>query len=167
MSDSLAFTPPPAPPNLPKQAPSSLTPSMPNNPAPTHAQTVAALRHFQEVGRTLFGLLKNPDLGKSTIKSAMIEATTKLVADRVIPSQQAVTLLGQMPDTPFQQKQWLEQLFQSNMAAQVKVLSNHRTTQPGTGDWQTESAQHVDNSDQHMDVMQGMMASHYPAAANG
>jgi hypothetical protein len=163
MPNSLAFTPPPAPANLPQQSPQGLATSPAANPAPTHAQAVAALRHFQAVGRALYSLLKNPDLGKSSIKSAMIDATTKLVADRMIPSQQAVTLLGQLPDTPFQQKQWLEQLMKSNMTAQVAVLNNHRANNSGSGDFATESAQHVDNADDHMDVMQGMMQNHYGA----
>src|SRR5215831_3502267 len=42
-------------------------------PTPTHGQTVAALRHFHAIQAELEALLKNPALGKSSLKSQIID----------------------------------------------------------------------------------------------
>lgn len=160
MPNSLAVSLPP-PPNIPQPQQPAVGGGAAINPAPSHGEAVAALRHFQAMGRAIFSLLKNPNLGKADIKSDMIDATTKLVAQRIMPARQAVTLMGQLPDNPFQQKQWIKQLFSQNMLAQIAVLDHHRKNNQGSGDLAQESMQHVDNSDQHVDVMNGMMQSHY------
>ena len=53
-------------------------------------------------------LLKNPDLGKADLKSSIIDGTTKLVAERIIPPNDAVTQLATVPDRPFQQREWIQ-----------------------------------------------------------
>jgi hypothetical protein len=131
------------------------------NPAPSHAQTVAALRHFQAINTQLEGLLKNPDLGKTNIKSSIIDAVTKLVADRIISPGQAVIQLGNVPDRPFEQKAMLGKMFAQNMQAEIGVLDHHRAATPGTGIWPVESALHVSEPDRHMETMGGMMSQHY------
>lgn len=131
------------------------------NPAPTHAQTVAALRHIHAVNTELTGLLKNPNLGKANIKGAIIDAVTKLVADRIISPAQAVIQLGSVPERPFEQKTMLEKLFVENMKAESGVLDHHRASTPGSGDFQTEQDLHVNEPDKHMETVGGMMDQHY------
>jgi hypothetical protein len=129
-------------------------------PAPTHQQTVAALRHFQAVLGELSTLLKNPDLGKADLKSAIIDGTTKLVAERVIPPNDAVTQLATVPDRPFDQKQWVMNHLQQTMLARNAVLSHHAAAFAGQGPEPTPSA------DNHMADINGMMQSHYPNAGS-
>ena len=160
MPNALSASTPPVPDQRPPQAQPAAGGAQ-AAPAPSHAQTVTALRHFQKVGKALYGLLKNPDLGKADIKKEMIIAATKLVADSVLTPVQSVTLLGHLPDRPYDQKVWLGNLLMQNMQAQVAVLNHHRASNQGTGDLPTEMAQHSDTSDDHLDMMSGMMASHY------
>jgi hypothetical protein len=153
------FAPPP--PNIPQSGIQSTNEAPAQNPAPSHEQTVTALRHFQTVGKSLFKLLKNPDLGKANLKSTIIDATSKLVADSILQPSQAVGLLVQMPEEPFKQKQWLQNMYAQSIQAQVAVLQHHRQGNPGSGNLAQEMALHNDTSNQHMDVMQNMLSSHY------
>jgi hypothetical protein len=131
-------------------------------PAPTHAQTVATLRHMSAVGRELETLLRNPDLGKADIRSDIIDAVTRLVADRILTAPQGVEQLGKVPDKPFDQKQMLMQLYIHNLNSEMIVLHHHRQAFVGTGDYPTESIMHSsDKSNDHATVMQRMVAQHY------
>lgn len=135
---------------------------VPKMPAPTHAQTVAALRHFAMIDRQLQTLLNNPDLGKTDIRKAVIDAVTKLVGDRIISPTQAVQQMSSFPDKPFEQRQWLINMSAHNAAAEVMVLAHHGHAFAG------QPAQPVPQNleDNHMDTMAGMMADHYPGNNN-
>jgi hypothetical protein len=167
---------PPPPPTLAGQSPQSAVPQgAPNQaapgmqpgqqqpPAPTHAQTVAALRHFNAVLGELKGLLQNPDLGKANLKSTIIDGMTKLVAERIIPPAAAVSQLSSVPEMPFQQKQWAMNHYAQTVQAQAAVLDHHRQSAMGTGNYDLENALHGDESDPetHMESMQGLMQQHY------
>lgn|ERR1035437_902692 len=124
-------------------------------PAPTHAQTVAALRHFTALKQELTVLLKNPDLGKADMKSAIIDGVTKLVADRIVPPAAAVQKLAMVPDTPFQQKKWIEQDYAQVMKAENMVLAHHAAAFAGQG------PQPPADPDDHMGTIKNLMQSHY------
>jgi hypothetical protein len=124
-------------------------------PAPSHQQTVAALRHFAALERELTTLLKDPDLGKSDLKSKIIDGTTGLVAQGYLTPAAAVTELGTVPERPFDQKKWLEQHFVQTIAAANQVLGHHQAAFPGGAP--NEEAPSMDG---HHDLMQGL-ASHY------
>jgi len=132
-------------------------------PAPTHGQTVAALRHFNAVLGELKGLLQNPDLGKANLKSTIIDGMTKLVAERIIPPAAAVSQLASVPDAPYQQAQWAANHYAQTVQAQAAVLDHHRQSAMGTGNYDLENALHSDESDpeNHLETMHGTMAQHY------
>ena len=142
-------------------SPMPMTPSggppqqQPQVPMPTHAQTVAALRHFHMIGEQLESALKDPDLGKSDLKSKIIDGMTKLVAGRIISPAQAVTQLSTFPEKPFDQKAWLANHLMQIKQAEMAVLSHHGNAFAGGG---PEPAPHPDN---HMDDMASMMGAHY------
>lgn len=138
-----------------QQAPQATPQQMP---APSHQQTVAALRHFAAIGKQLEIALKDPDLGKSDMRSKLIDGMTTLVADRIIPPGQAVTQLATFPERPFEQRQWLIQHYQQTQQARDAVLSHHAMANAGGGPEQTPSG------DTHMQDMQGMMSAHYQGA---
>lgn len=129
-------------------------------PVLSHQQAVAALRHFGAIDKELKTLLKDPDLGKADLKSAIIDGTTKLVADRIIAPGTAVAMLATVPEKPFDQKKWVEQHYQQNSVAQVAVLDHHRAGGPGTGDWAIEGQAQAPDPDEHMKHMQGVMAAY-------
>ena len=141
-------------------------------PAPSHDQTVAALRHFHAVEAELQSLAKNPELGKSDIKSAIIDGTTKLVAARILTPAEAVMQLGEVPERPFDQKNWVQQHLMKAMQAQNMVLDHHRAANVRMGDWRTDTAPATPSADGHTDAMKGVM-EHYqgrqpkPAPSSG
>jgi len=131
-------------------------------PAPNHAQTVAALRHFSMIDKQLKALLNNPNLGKVDIRKSVIDSVTTLVGDRILSPTQAVQQMTSFPDKPFEQKQWLTNLATQNAAAEVAVLGHHGKAFAGQPD--QPIPQNVEDS--HMDTMAGMMADHYPGNKN-
>jgi hypothetical protein len=147
----------------PSQQGPAMQPGQQQAPAPTHTQTVAALRHFNAILGELKGLLQNPDLGKANLKSTIIDGMTKLVAERIIPPAAAVSQLASVPDVPFQQKQWTVNHYAQTVQAAAAVLDHHRQSAMGTGNYDLENALHGDESDpdSHMETMQGMMQQHY------
>lgn len=124
-------------------------------PAPTHQQTVAALRHFQAILLELNSIAKNPDLGKADVKSAIIDGTTKLVSQRMVSPGQAVTMLATVPERPFEQKTWIANHMQQALQARSMVLAQHAQAFAGQGPEPTPSA------DSHLQDIQGMMGAHY------
>lgn len=144
-------------PGSPMQAMPSASPTqMPQAPpAPTHAQTVAALRHFGAIIDELGGILKNPDLGKASVKSAVIDGTTRLVADRMMSPAQAVEALSNVPERPYDQKVWAITQLDQALKARATVLAQHSQAFAGAGPEPTPS------SDTHMNDIAGMMQAHY------
>ena len=124
-------------------------------PAPTHAQTVAALRHFGAIIDELGGILKNPDLGKASVKSSVIDGTTRLVADRMMSPAQAVEALSNVPERPYDQKVWAITQLDQALKARATVLAQHSQAFAGAGPEPTPS------SDTHMNDIASMMSAHY------
>lgn len=148
----------PMQPGGPQQAPT---------PPPSHAQTVATLRHLQNVNREFGPILKNPDLGKSDMKSAVIDAGTKLVADRIVTPAAAVMLLSQVPTDPLDQRKWLQNFYDTNEKAQMTVLDHHASGGPTNLDWQSDQAGFMPHDpDGHMKAMEGVM-THYKGGGRG
>lgn len=131
----------------------------PQQPPPTltHQEAVAALRHFHAIQDELEGLLKNPGLGKSDIKSAIIDGTTKLVAGRILTPAAAVVQLATVPEKPRDQQAWIEQHYQHAMAAQAGVIEYHRAAGPGSQDWATEGQIPMGDPDKHIETMSSVM----------
>ena len=122
---------------------------------------MAGLRHFDAIRKETETLLKNPNLGKSDIKSAIIDGMTKLVAKRMLTPAQAVTELSNVPKEPLQQRKWVQQHHQASMAAEDAMVDHHRNTFVGTGNWDMEQAQQqAPSPDDHEDHMAGLMG-HY------
>ena len=141
----------------PQQAQSPMAAQQPPQaPAPTHGQTVAALRHFTAIQNELETLLKDPAIGKSDIRSAIIDGTTKLVAGRIIKPAEAVTQLGTVPDRPFEQRAWVQQHLASIMQARNAVLDHHRAAFAGAPD-----VNQTANPDDHMKDMAALVGGHY------
>jgi hypothetical protein len=124
-------------------------------PAPSHAETVATLRHLRAVTTELQSLLKDPALGRSDMKSAIIDGMTKLVAQRMLQPGDAVATLSSVPEKPFDQKKWGQQQLQQAVQAQGAVLAHHAAAFAGQGPMPTPSA------DTHMRDLSSMLNTHY------
>src|SRR5258707_7570366 len=128
-------------------------------PSPSHAQAVAALRHFAAIQAVLGSIMRGPALGKSDMKSKIIDGVTSLVAERIMSPATAVGQLSDVPSEPFKQKQWLQQHMQTTIAASNAVLDHHRTAHAGVPDDRIDMKS--GGADSHMDDMKAMMAQHY------
>ena len=129
-------------------------------PAPTHQQTVAALRHFALVDRELKTLLEDPECGKSDMKSKVIDGMTTMVAEGLVQPADAVKEMANFPDHPFQQRQWLMTKDALMQQASISVLDHHAAAFAG---------QDVDTTpydpDDHTNIISGLM-SQYKGAGN-
>lgn len=134
-------------------------------PVLSHQQAVAALRHFHAIDKELMTLLKDPDLGRADLKSAIIDGATGLVANRIIAPGQAVAQLADVPEKPRDQKKWVEQHYQQNKLAANTVLDHYRQANPDPRAAIAAAAQPHD-PDQHMRTMSGVMAA-YKGPNNG
>lgn len=129
-------------------------------PAPSHVQTVAALHHFHAIQTELEGLMKNPALGKSSIKSEIIDGTTKLVSERIISPADAVMQLGKVPDAPLEQRKWVQMMMTQTQQATNAIIS-HRQNAVMSGIAPQEDPNAAYNPDDHMKTVSGLVASHY------
>lgn len=129
-------------------------------PAPNHQQTVAALRHFMAIEQELTALLKDPSLGKSDMKSKIIDGTTQLVADGILTAPSAIQQLATVPERPFEQKQWLMKHFSDTISSQNAVLDHHRMAFGGVDLGPQQS-----DPDDHQSDMDGLMSQY--RGANG
>ena len=134
-------------------------------PAPTHMQTVAALQHFHAIQQELEVLAKNPDLGKASIKSAIIDGTAKLVSKRMISPAEAVSQLSKVPEKPLEQKQWVEAMLMQTFQASSAVLQ-HRQAAVASGTALQEDPNAAYSADDHMAHVGGLMA-HYNGLKGG
>ena len=152
---------PPAPVQQPQQGGNAVqgqgpAPAQGQFPAPSHQQTVAALKQFDAIEQELTALLSDPDVGKSDLKSKIIDGTTRLVAMGILTPAAAVTQLGTVPEKPFEQRAWLEQHL-----IQTVVVANHLLEAHAQG----FQGQEPDNmagpsSDGHLDTIAGLMGQY-------
>jgi hypothetical protein len=165
---ALSLAPPPAPNPTPQDTSSAFPSALATQPMgaqaqspqppqgqtpspPSHAQTVAAVRHFDMVAKEIEGLLKDPDCGKTDIRSAAIDAITRLVGEGVTSPADAVQQLGNFPDRPFDQKKALENMLAQVDHAATIVLAHHQMAFAG------QDLNHpAYNPDNHIELMQGL-----------
>ena len=137
-------------------APSSGAPAQPQAPPPpTHEQVVVGLRHFHAIEAELSTLLSDPDCGKADMRSKIIDGASSLVGKGIFTAAEAVTQLGQVPDRPWDQREWLEQHFMQTVTAQTALLAHH---QQGFVDQKPSMS--APSPDQHMADI-GALAQHY------
>lgn len=129
-------------------------------PPPSHAQTVAALRHFTAIEGETEKLLRNPDCGKSDMRSTVIDSVTRLVSKGITTPSDAVRELGNFPDKPYDQKKWLENVYTQAAQAQTAMLAMHQHGALGQPPGPTPA-----NMDDHHAIMSGL-ASGFKGSAN-
>lgn len=130
-------------------------------PPPSAAQTIAAMRHFHQIEMTIEKLMMEPETGKADMKSEVIDAVTRLVANGFMSPAEAVSQLGTFPERPFDQKKWLEQHYMDVISSAEAVLAHHGAAFQGQ-DIQAEAPA----MDKHLGIMSGLMAQ-YKGGMNG
>lgn len=130
-------------------------------PAPSHAQTVAALTHLQAVQKSMDGLSRLPGIGKENIRPAIFDSIAELLSQRLFTLPQVMTEIKSIPSDPPGQRNWVLTHLRQISEAQKQLLMDHAQGSPGTGDLASELANsQMDPSQSHTDMM-GSVADHY------
>lgn len=133
---------------------------------PTHAQTVAALRHLDAVRKEIEIIAKDPTLGKSNMKSKVIDGVLRLVAGGIMQTTQAVEELSKVPTEPLLQMKWAKSMLTQTQQAENGILDHYGATSPHTGTVADHfnSTQDVSHPDDHQEHL-GALAANYKGAA--
>jgi hypothetical protein len=132
--------------------------------APTHAQTVAGLHHFQAIENQLRVLMQNPKFGKDDIKSEVLDGFVRLIGSQDMKPTEAVETIKDFPVAPVLQKQWVEQKFMAVNQARQLMLA-HRQAAAAQEDPNAPPAA-AWSADNHADHMTGLLG-HYKSPAPG
>lgn len=127
---------------------------------PSYEQTVAALRHFDAVKGELTTLLNNPALGRSDIKSSVIDGTTKLVAERFMSPEDAVMQLSKVPTDPLQQRKWLQTMLAQTVQSENAVLDHYGAGNPHLGAVADHVKKNHGHKDAHMNHMKALQVNY-------
>lgn len=125
----------------------------PQQPAPTHAQTVAAVHHTGQIKQALIPVLDDPNLGVKNIRPKILDMASKLLASKTLTLPEIMKAVKALPNDPVAQKQFVEKIYNDNDKAQMLVLGHHAMgpqAQPGQEPEQW-------SPDKHQDHMAGLM----------
>lgn len=128
---------------------------------PTHAQTVAALRHFDAVRKEIEIIAKDPALGKNNVKSKIIDGVLRLVAGGIMQTTQAVEQLSKVPTEPLLQMKWAKSMLTQAQQAENGILDHYGATSPHTGTVADHfgSTLDVSHPDDHQDHISALAAN--------
>lgn len=125
----------------------------PPQPAPTHAQTVAAVHQFGQIKQSMVPILDDPNLGLKNIRPKLLDSFSKLLASKTLTLPEIMKAVKALPDDPVQQKQFVEKIYNDNDKAQMLVLGHH-----AMGPQQPQGQEPEQWSpDNHQDQMAGLM----------
>jgi hypothetical protein len=128
-------------------------------PAPTRAQTTAAVRRLSAVQESMRVILQNPDLGRTNVRPAIMDQASKLLASRVLSLPEVMSAVGKVGDDPLAQKSMIAGIFNQAKQAESAVLAHHTAAVamgmvPRNGSEKYQAADH----DRHMSDL----LAHYP-----
>lgn len=94
-------------------------------PAPTKAQTVAAVARFGAIQSAMRAVMSNPDYGKSNIRPALLDEGSKLLGTKLISLPELMNSIKDMSDDPIEQKSFISNIFNQAKMAESSVLDHH------------------------------------------
>lgn len=97
----------------------------PQQPAPTRAQTIAAVHQFGQIKQAMVPILDDPNLGMKNIRPKLLDSFSKLLASKTLTLPEIMKAVKALPDDPVQQKQFVEKIYTDNDKAQMMVLGHH------------------------------------------
>ncbi len=107
---------------------------------PNHHETVALLQHISAFDRHWRQILEDPGIGEQSVKGKIYDAMADLMGEEYATLPQTMTLLKGVPDSPLEQKQWLEENVAKDQQAIAAVLQHHASGRPPPGSFEDESA---------------------------
>lgn len=105
-------------------------------PAPTRAQTVAAVHQFGQIKAAMRPLLDDPNLGKANIRPKLLDTMSKLLANKTLTLPEIMKAVKALPENPMEQFNFVKKIYDDNDKAQMLVLGHHAMApqqQPSAG----------------------------------
>lgn len=94
-------------------------------PAPTRAQTTAAVQRFSAIQQALKPILADPKLGKENVRPDVLDAGSRLLGTKLISLPQLMQVLNDFPSDPLDQRTKVQQIYSSAQQAEAAVLDHH------------------------------------------
>lgn len=94
-------------------------------PAPTKAQTTAAVQRFGAIQSAMRSVMEDPAFGKSNVRPAVLDAASKLLGTKLLSLPEIMNAIGDLPDDPLEQKQAIQKIYNDAKMAESNVLDHH------------------------------------------
>jgi hypothetical protein len=104
---------------MPGQAPPS------QQPAPTRAQAVAAVRRLTAVQNAMREVMQSPGYGRTNCRPALLDAASKLIGSRLLSLPEVMNSISGVPDAPVAQKDFVSNIYNSARRAAASVIDHH------------------------------------------
>lgn len=133
-------------------------------PAPTAAQTTAAVHRFNEIQNAMRKVMEDKNFGRSNIRPKLLDAASKLLGAKILSLPEIMNSIKDIPDDPIKQKAFVQNIFNSAKQSELNVLEHHSAAvqagiiPPDGGD--------PYDDEKHSDHIDGLM-QHYKRESNG
>lgn len=94
-------------------------------PAPTKAQTTAAVQRFSAIQSAMRSVMEDPSFGKENVRPAIMDAASKLLGSKLLSLPEVMNSISNLPDDPIKQKAFVQGIFNSAKMAESSVLDHH------------------------------------------
>jgi len=94
-------------------------------PAPTRAQTTAAVQRFSAIQNAMRSVMQDPAFGKENVRPEVMDAASKLLGSKLLSLPEVMNSISSLPDDPIKQKAFIEGIFNSARTAESQVLDHH------------------------------------------
>lgn len=120
------------------------------------------MRHFDAIKRELEIIAADPALGKSSVKSKIIDGVMRLVTERFMKPVQAVDELSKVPAEPLLQMKWVKTMYTQAQQAENGILDHYGATSPHLGAVADHFAgtKGAYSADEHLDHVAAMTSNY-------
>jgi hypothetical protein len=133
-------------------------PNAMQQPAPTAAQTTAAVHRFGAIQSAMRSVMEDKVFGTGNIRPKLLDAASKLLGTKILSLPEVMNSIKDIPDDPIQQKAFVQNLFNSAKQAEANVLDHYGAAiKAGLISADDENGYAEDSHGQHID---GLM-KHY------
>lgn len=94
-------------------------------PAPTKAQTTAAVQRFSAIQNAMRGVMENPAFGKSNVRPELLNAASKLLGTKLLSLPEIMNSIKDMSDDPIEQKSFIQNIYNQAKSSESSVLDHH------------------------------------------
>lgn len=138
-------------------------------PAPSAAQTLAAMKHFAVMKKNLERLMNDPAVGKSNVRPKIFDMAAKMLGDGFMTLPRLMNEIKTLPTDPTEQKKWLMKHLEQVTQAEQAVAVQHADAFPATGNPHADFQSMIGDGEkgkEHADHMDDLV-THYQSRGFG